>query len=112
MHPFFQAIAATTVFGVGLTCTLVNCAAQEPSPLITRERIKLNLTGAELIIATAKQKAAELKVNANIAVVDDGGHLLAFARMDNAQLASVATVLTKAAAAATMRQSRTLPAWA
>ena len=105
MHPFFQAIAATTVFAVGLTCTLVNCAAQEPSPLITRERIKLNLTGAELIIATAKQKAAELKVNANIAVVDDGGHLLAFARMDNAQLASVATVLTKAAAAATMRQA-------
>ena len=38
-------------------------------------------------------------------VLKPGGHLLAFARMDNAQLASVATVLTKAAAAATMRQA-------
>ena len=41
----------------------------------------------------------------NIAVVDDGGHLLAFARMDGARPASVATATTKAVTAATYRQA-------
>jgi glc operon protein GlcG len=36
--------------------------------------------------------------------VDDGGQLLAFARMDGARPASAATALTKAVAAATLRQ--------
>jgi glc operon protein GlcG len=40
----------------------------------------------------------------NIAVVDDGGHLLAFARMDGARPASAYTALTKAVTAATFRQ--------
>ena len=40
----------------------------------------------------------------NVAVVDDGGHLLAFARMDGARPASAATALTKAVSAATFRQ--------
>ena len=74
------------------------------SPIVKRDRIDLNLKGAELIIEAAKAKAAELKVNENIAVVDDGGHLLAFARMDNARPASISTALTKAVAAATTRQ--------
>jgi glc operon protein GlcG len=37
-------------------------------------------------------------------VVDDGGHLLAFARMDGARPASVNTALIKAVSAATFRQ--------
>ncbi len=46
----------------------------------------------------------------NVAVVDDGGHLLAFARMDGARPASGATALTKAVSAATFRQETgTLP---
>jgi glc operon protein GlcG len=80
---------------------------QEPAasaPLVTKGRIALNLAGAELIIAHAREKAAEMKVNVNIAVVDEGGHLLAFARMDQARPASAATAITKATAAATMRQ--------
>ncbi len=43
-----------------------------------------------------------LKVN--IAVVDDGGHLIAFARMDGARPASGYTAMTKATTAATFRQ--------
>ena len=47
-----------------------------------------------------------MKINANIAVADDGGHLLAFARMDGARPASAAaTAQTKATSAATMRQA-------
>ena len=74
-------------------------------PLVTRERVQLNLAGAELIIAAAKQKGAALGLKLNIAVVDDGGHLLAFARMDGARPASGYTAITKAATAATFRQS-------
>lgn len=89
---------------------LPECHAQEfsapsaGSKLISRDQIDLNLAGAELILAAAKRKAAEMKVNVNIAIVDDGGHLLAFARMDNARPASAGTALTKAVAAATTRQ--------
>ena len=40
----------------------------------------------------------------DIAVVDDGGHLLAFARMDDAKLSSVEIAITKAHCAAIRRQ--------
>jgi glc operon protein GlcG len=65
----------------------------------------LQLKGAEAILAAARQKAAALGLAVNIAVVDDGGHLLAFARMDGARPASGYTALTKATAAATLRQA-------
>ena len=73
-------------------------------PLISRGRIQLNLAGAEALIAAARQKAVALKVKMNIAVVDDGGQMLAFVRMDGARPASAATALTKAVSAATFRQ--------
>lgn len=82
----------------------------DPAALITRERIELNLAGAETIIAAAKTKAASMGVKVNIAVVDDGGHLLTFARMDGAPAASSYTAMTKAASAATFRpESGPLP---
>jgi glc operon protein GlcG len=73
-------------------------------PLVTRGRVQLNLAGAETILAAAKAKAAALGLQCNIAIVDDGGNLLSFARMDGARPASGATALTKAVAAATFRQ--------
>jgi glc operon protein GlcG len=76
----------------------------EEAPLVTRERVQLNLAGAETILAAAQKKATALKLKVNIAVVDDGGHLLAFARMDGARPASGYTALTKATTAATFRQ--------
>jgi glc operon protein GlcG len=80
------------------------------APLVTRGRIQLNLAGAEMIVAAAKRKAAAMEVKVNIAVVDDGGHLLAFARMDGARSASAYTAQTKAVTAATYRQETgTLP---
>jgi glc operon protein GlcG len=75
------------------------------APLVTRNHTKLNLKGAELILAAAREKAVEMKLALNIAVADDGGHLLAFARMDGARPASGYTAQTKATAAATFRQS-------
>jgi glc operon protein GlcG len=78
---------------------------QDAEPgLVTRNQVRLNLKGADLALAAAREKAAGLKVAVNIAVVDDGGHLIAFARMDGARPGSAPTATTKAAAAATFRQ--------
>ncbi len=75
----------------------------DPAPLVTSNHIKLSLSGSQQILAAAQAKAVAMKLAVNIAVVDDGGHLLAFARMDGARPASVYTAMTKATAAATMR---------
>ena len=45
-----------------------------------------------------------MNLKVNIAVVDDGGHLLSFDRMDGARPASGYTAITKATTAATFRQ--------
>ena len=72
-------------------------------PLVQRDRVLLNLAGARLAIDAAQRKAEEMKLQVNITVVDDGGHPLAFARMDGARPASAYTSLTKATSAATKR---------
>jgi glc operon protein GlcG len=71
--------------------------------MLTRNNIRLTLEGARAILATAEKKAREIKVPQNIAIVDEGGHLLVFARMDGAKLSSVEVALTKARAAALRR---------
>ena len=84
--------------------SLLCIPAVADEPLVTRGRIELNLAGAETILAAAKEKARAMNLKVNIAVVDDGGHLVAFARMDGARPGSVATAMTKAVSAATFRQ--------
>ena len=79
-------------------------AEEQQKPLVTRERVQLNLAGAEVILKAAKVKAEALGVKGNIAIVDDGGHLIAFIRMDGARPASVTTAMAKAVSAATFRQ--------
>jgi glc operon protein GlcG len=79
--------------------------------LITRNHAKLTLEGARAVLAAAERHATEMQVSMNIAVVDDGGHLLAFARMDGAKPSSIAISLVKARAAA-MRRAPTGPAMA
>ncbi|WP_406700286.1 heme-binding protein [Singulisphaera sp. Ch08] len=74
------------------------------SSLVVRNQVKLALSGARRILEGAQAKATELGLKVNIAVVDDGGHLLAFARMDGARPASGYTAITKATSAATFRQ--------
>jgi glc operon protein GlcG len=77
--------------------------------LITRNHPKLTLEGARAVLTAAERRAAEIGVPMNIAVVDEGGHLLAFGRMDGAKPASIAIALVKAQAAA-MRRAPTGPA--
>jgi uncharacterized protein GlcG (DUF336 family) len=56
----------------------------------------LTLDAAERIVAAAKMKAAEIGTKMDIAVVDAGSNLKAFARMDGAWLGSVDIAIRKA----------------
>ena len=79
--------------------------------MLTRNNPRLTLEGARAILAAAEKKAREMSVPMNLAVVDDGAHLLAFGRMDGAKLSSIEVALTKARAAA-LRRAPTGPALA
>jgi glc operon protein GlcG len=72
-------------------------------PAVTRNTPRLSLEGAQIILAAAQTRAAEIKVPMDIAVVDDGGHLLAFARMVGAKISSVEIAIRKEHCAAIRR---------
>lgn len=54
---------------------------------VTTKRVTLD--AAQTVIAASQQKAQEIRVPMNIAVVDEGNNLVAFARMDGAWLGSI-----------------------
>jgi uncharacterized protein GlcG (DUF336 family) len=56
----------------------------------------VTLTSAQAVVEAAVAKADEIGVPMNIAVVDDGNNLTAFARMDNAWLGSIDIAQNKA----------------
>ena len=69
----------------------------------TANTIKLTQEGAMTILRGALDKAHALGVHASVAVVDDGGHLIAFGRSEEAELYSVAICQAKARSAALTR---------
>ncbi|MGH9748520.1 MAG: GlcG/HbpS family heme-binding protein [Candidatus Polarisedimenticolia bacterium] len=72
---------------------------------VTRDSPRLTLQGARLILAAAVRRAAALGVPMDVAVVDEGGHLLAFNRMDGAKISSVDIAVSKAWTAACARRA-------
>ncbi len=58
--------------------------------------MNITLEQAEKIIAEAKSKSTALDTKMNIAVVDAGANLVAFARMDGAWLGSLDIAIKKA----------------
>jgi glc operon protein GlcG len=64
----------------------------------------ISLERAQAVIAASVAEAAKHDWKMNLAVVDTGGNLVAFARMDGAQLASVAVSEHKARTAALFRR--------
>jgi uncharacterized protein GlcG (DUF336 family) len=69
-------------------------------PSFTIETRILSYEGAQAILAAAIAKATEMQVPQCISIVDAGGHLIAFARMDGAFAMSMPTSLMKAKTAA------------
>ena len=74
-------------------------------PYVTTNHSKLTLEGAEAVLSAAKEHADRIGVPMNIAIVDEGGHLMAFARMDGAKISSIDIALNKAVGAAIRKQA-------
>lgn len=68
-------------------------------PLSLPIRKTLNLEAARVALDAAEKEALRNQWRVVIAVVDDGGHAIALARLDGAQTSSVATAVEKARAA-------------
>ena len=66
---------------------------------------RLTLDDARVIIEAAEQKARAIGVDMDIAIADDGGHLVMFHRMDSARITSIDVAISKAFTAAAARRS-------
>lgn len=51
--------------------------------------LKLTLEDTTKMMDSAINKAIEIGIDMDIAIVDDGGHLMLFTRMDNAKITSI-----------------------
>jgi glc operon protein GlcG len=61
------------------------------------------------VLAAAELRAKEINRPMDLAVVDDGGHLLVFERMDGAKPSSIEIAITKARSAALRRAPTRAP---
>ncbi len=91
-------------FGLSLLLALP-VSAVEPKELAKTLPNDINLVQAQLVIEAAVAKAKEIKVPMNIALVDAGGNLKAFYRMDDAFLGSIDISQKKAKTARYFNQS-------
>ncbi|MGG3505871.1 heme-binding protein [Paenibacillus lautus] len=57
---------------------------------------KLTLTTAKKLLEIAEQRARQMGLNSDIAIVDEGTNLMAFYRMDNAKIAGIDIAIGKA----------------
>jgi uncharacterized protein GlcG (DUF336 family) len=76
----------------------------EKMPFSTPYGAPISLQRAQEVIQVAIAEANKRGWQMNVAVVDAGGNLVAFARMDGAQLGSIAVAQHKATAAARFRR--------
>jgi glc operon protein GlcG len=105
----------TLALAVGL-CASLSGEAQTPPPVNPLDHVPdsmpfdvpygapISLERAVSAIAAAVAEAKKHDWKINVAVVDSGANLVAFQRMDGAQLASIAISEHKARAAATFRR--------
>lgn len=85
-----------------LTTCLAASTWSQAGPLATRPT--LTLEGAQTALAAALDEARRLNAGGCIAVVDDGGHLVAFARIEGTFAAGADVSIGKARTAATFRK--------
>lgn len=69
-----------------------------------RKAPKLELEDVKVILAAAEAESRAIGIDMDIAVVDDGGHLLGFHRMDRAKITSIDVAISKAFTAAGTRK--------
>jgi uncharacterized protein GlcG (DUF336 family) len=110
-----KSVAIVAIVAIVLLGTMASQAQQAPAanPLDTvPEKMPfdipygapISLQSASAAIAATVAEARKHDWKLNVAVVDSGGNLVAFQRMDGAQLASIQVSQHKARAAATFRR--------
>ena len=75
---------------------------------MTKSYRTLTLDDAKLMLSAAQAKASSLGIAYNIAVVDAGGHLIAFVRQDDALIGSIDLAINKARTARIFDKPTTL----
>ncbi|MBV9977982.1 MAG: heme-binding protein [Hyphomicrobiales bacterium] len=103
---------AASVFALIMSAGIA-CAQTQPNPLdVIPDKMPfdipygapIGIDRAKAVVTAAADEAKKHGWKLNIAVVDSGGNLVAFERMDGAQLASIAISEHKARAAVTFRR--------
>lgn len=88
-------IRRTIVTSLATACLAAGCLAEPAVAQVAAHR-SLTLDGARRVIAAAVNEAQRLNTTGVIAVVDDGGHLMALERLDNTFAAGASISLGKA----------------
>jgi glc operon protein GlcG len=89
---------------IGLTVVALALASTAHAQLRVPYSTALTLEIAKKCLAGAEAESKKNNWNMAIAVVDEGSHLVAFAKMDNTQLGSVRVALDKARSANSFRR--------
>lgn len=79
--------------------------SNEKEGIVMKTVPRLTLEDCRIMMAGAEQKAREIGVDMDIAIVDDGGNLILFQRMDNARVTSITIAIDKAFTAGAARKS-------
>lgn len=95
-----KTVVKTVVVAVILLCGLVIARAQMPNPYGTA----ISLENARKVAAPAIAEAEKNHWNMAVAVVDTGGNLVYYEKMDNTQLASAGVAIEKARCAAMFKR--------
>jgi uncharacterized protein GlcG (DUF336 family) len=112
-HLAARLILPATLLGLVLTAPAGAQQTAAPNPLdVVPDKMPfdipygtpITLDRAQAVITAAVAEAAKHDWKMDIAVVDSGANLVAFARMDGAQLASITVAEHKARAAASFRR--------
>ena len=85
--------------GQGTAPRVTGDAPHDPAPGGTMMKPTLSARGAQTIIDAIVNNAASQHQAVAIAIVDDGGNLLAFKRMDGATLGTIQATMAKAVSA-------------
>jgi uncharacterized protein GlcG (DUF336 family) len=82
----------------------MTAAPSKGEPVKLAEKKSLTLAAAQAVAAAAEAEAARGGFNMCIAVVDDGGNLVCFHRMDETQIGSIEIAVAKARCAVAFKR--------